>query len=82
MIEIKPLKASPQTCGMLRDLLMETVANGGSVSFMYPLEPEKAAAFWNNAFAAAARGERVILGAWDGGTLAGTVTLLLDCPPN
>lgn len=67
---------------MLADLLIETVASGGSISFMHPLEPEKAAAFWDNAFAAAARGERVILGAWDGEILVGTVTLLLDCPPN
>lgn len=67
---------------MLSDLLIKTVANGGSVSFMHPLEPEKAAAFWDSAFAAAARGERIVFGAWDGAILAGTVTLLLDCPPN
>ncbi len=67
---------------MLSDLLIETVAGGGSVSFMHPLEPEKAAAFWNSAFAAAARDERIILGAWDNAALVGTVTLLLDCPPN
>ena len=81
-IEIKTLTASPGTCGMLSDLLIETVANGGSVSFMHPLEPEKAAAFWNTALAAAAREERIILGAWDGEILVGTVTLLLSCPPN
>ena len=82
VFEIKALTASSQTCGMLSDLLMETVADGGSVSFMHPLKPEKAAAFWDGAFAAAEREERIILGVWDGGTLAGTVTLLLDCPPN
>ncbi len=81
-IKIKTLTASPGICGMLSDLLIETVANGGSVSFMHPLEPEKAAAFWDNALAAAAREERIILGAWDGEILVGTVTLLLDCPPN
>ena len=67
---------------MLADLLNETVANGGSVSFMHPLAPGAATAFWDSAFAAAARGERVILGAWSEDTLVGTVTLLLDCPPN
>lgn len=81
-IKIKTLTASPGTCGMLSDLLIETVAGGGSVSFMHPLAPETASAFWNSAFAAAARSERIILGAWDGEALAGTVTLLLDCPPN
>jgi len=81
-IEIKALSASPKICRMLSEILMEAVANGGSVSFMHPLEPETAATFWANALMAAARDERVVLGAWDGEVLAGTVTLLLDCPPN
>ncbi len=81
-IKIKALSASPEMCAMLSDLLMETVAGGGSVSFLHPLARETAHAFWNNAFAAAGRDERVILGAWDGENLVGTVTLLLDCPPN
>jgi ribosomal protein S18 acetylase RimI-like enzyme len=67
---------------MLTDLLVETVASGGSVSFMHPLAPAMAAAFWNGALAAAGRGERIIFGAWDGAALVGTVTLLLDLPPN
>jgi ribosomal protein S18 acetylase RimI-like enzyme len=81
-IEIKALSASPKTCEMLSEITIEVVANGGSVSFMHPLEPAKARAFWDSALAAAARNERVVLGAWDGEVLAGTVTLLLDCPPN
>ena len=81
-IEIKALNASPKICEMLSEILIEVVANGGSVSFMHPLEPETARAFWDDALAAAARDERIVLGAWDGEVLAGTVTLLLDCPPN
>ena len=81
-IEIEALSASAQTLAMLADLLVETVAAGGSVSFMHPLAPEAASAFWQKSLAAAARGERAVLGAWDGEVLAGTVTLLLDCPPN
>ena len=81
-IEIKALNASPEVCGQLSDILIETVANGGSVSFMHPLAPETARAFWEGALAASARGERIVLGAWDGPVLAGTVTLLLDLPPN
>jgi len=81
-IEIKTLSASPKICELLSEILMEVVANGGSVSFMHPLEPERAEAFWEGALAAAARGERIVLGAWDGEVLAGTVTLLLDLPPN
>jgi ribosomal protein S18 acetylase RimI-like enzyme len=81
-IDIKVLSHGAQTAKMLADLLVETVASGGSVSFMYPLSLEAAAAFWDKSLAAAARGERVVLGAWDGEVLAGTVTLLLDFPPN
>ena len=80
--EVRPLTATPPVRHMLRELLIETVASGGSVSFMHPLAPEAADAFWDGALAAAARDQRVILGAWDGDALVGTVTLLLDCPPN
>jgi ribosomal protein S18 acetylase RimI-like enzyme len=80
--DIHPLTASPQICDQLTEILIEVVATGGSVSFMHPLAPEIARAFWAEALAAAERGKRIILGAWDGDVLAGTVTLLLDCPPN
>ncbi|CAN5672002.1 N-acetyltransferase [soil metagenome] len=66
----------------LSDLLIEAVTRGGSVSFMHPLSREKADSFWDKALAAAARDERVILGAFDGELLVGTVTLLLDCADN
>lgn len=82
MMKIEPLSASAPVHAMLSDLLIETVANGGSVSFMHPLAPDAAAAFWDGALAAADRGERVIFGAWDGNALVGTVTLLLNFPPN
>lgn len=81
-LEIKPLHSSPENCSALSDLLIETVAHGGSVSFMHPLPPADAAAFWTGALAAADRGERIILGAWDGEVLVSTVSLLLDFPPN
>src|ERR1700720_1601356 len=76
-IEIKVLSASPKICGMLSEILIEAVANGGSVSFMHPLDSQTANAFWDDALAAASRNERIVLGAWDGDVLAGTVTLLL-----
>ncbi|WP_299690124.1 GNAT family N-acetyltransferase [Hydrocarboniphaga sp.] len=81
-IEIRPLGASPKNGAMLSEIIIEVVANGGSVSFMHPLEPERAAAFWAGSLAAADRGDRIVLGAWDGDLLVGSVTLLLDCPPN
>ena len=66
----------------LADLLVEVVAHGGSVSFMHPLPVADARAFWDASLDAAVRGERVVLGAWDGDALAGTLTLLLAFPPN
>lgn len=81
-ITIAPLTASFDVCAALRDLLIEAVASGGSVTFMHPLAPDLADSFWNASLAAAARDERVILGAFDQEKLIGTVTLLLDTPQN
>lgn len=81
-IEIKALTQTAETHAMLVEMLIETVAAGGSVSFMHPLAPGAAGTFWRKSLIAAARGERAVLGAWDGEALVGTVTLLLDCPPN
>jgi ribosomal protein S18 acetylase RimI-like enzyme len=81
-IRIEPLVDLPHLRGALSRILIETVANGGSVSFMHPLAPDTADAFWRDSLAAAARGDRVVLGAFDGATLVATVTLLLGLPPN
>ena len=81
-INIAPLKGSAQVCTALSEILIETVANGGSVSFMHPLDQETADSFWQESLAAADRGERIVLGAFDGAKLVGTVTLLLLFPPN
>jgi ribosomal protein S18 acetylase RimI-like enzyme len=81
-IEIRALDASPDIREALSEILVETVANGGSVSFMHPLAVEAADTFWSGSLAAAVRGERIVLGAFDDENLIGTVTLLLDCPPN
>jgi ribosomal protein S18 acetylase RimI-like enzyme len=81
-VTIKALTPSAEICAALSEILIETVANGGSVSFMHPLSREAAEAFWSKSLSAAERGERVILGAFDGDELIGTVTLLLDLPPN
>jgi len=81
-IEIKTLNASAAIRAMLSEMLIETVANGGSVSFMHPLAPEAADAFWRDSLASAERDERILFGAFDGEKLVGTVTLLLGLPPN
>jgi ribosomal protein S18 acetylase RimI-like enzyme len=79
---IAPLTTSTETIQSLSGLLIETVANGGSVSFMHPLSPRDADTFWRDSLASADRGERIVLGAFDGEMLIATVTLLLNLPPN
>ena len=81
-IAIAPLSDLPLIRRALSELLVETVASGGSVSFMHPLPVETADAFWRDALALAARGDRIVLGAFDGESLVATVTLLLGPPPN
>jgi GNAT superfamily N-acetyltransferase len=81
-LEVRPLTATPETIAALAGLLVETVAAGGSVSFMHPLDPTEAVGFWTRSLAAADRGERLVFGAFDGDDLVSTLTLLIDCPPN
>jgi ribosomal protein S18 acetylase RimI-like enzyme len=81
-IVIAPLAPEPEVVRMLADILIEVVADGGSVSFMHPLAVADATAFWQGSLAAAARGERIVFGAFDTGTLVATVTLQLAMPPN
>jgi ribosomal protein S18 acetylase RimI-like enzyme len=81
-VSIAPLSDQPHVISALSELLVETVAHGGSVSFMHPLPLEAAESFWRDSLASAARGERVVLGALDGKRVVATVTLLLNLPPN
>lgn len=81
-LDVKIIDGDPKTVDTLSGLLVETVASGGSVSFMHPLSRDDARAFWSNSFAAVARGERMIFGAFDGEDLVGTVTLFTAFPPN
>jgi GNAT superfamily N-acetyltransferase len=67
----------------LADLLIDCVDGGASVSFMQPLTPERALAFWQRVAAGVAAGERVLLVAEDGaGVIVGTAQLILDLPEN
>jgi ribosomal protein S18 acetylase RimI-like enzyme len=81
-LRIKPLDDSSQIRAALSEIIIEAVANGASVSFMHPMAPEVADSFWRNSLGSADRGERIVLGAFDGESLVGTVTLLLELPPN
>jgi len=67
----------------LAALLIDCVEGGASVSFMLPLTPERARAFWQRVAAGVHDGERALLVAEDAqGAIAGTVQLVLDQPEN
>jgi GNAT superfamily N-acetyltransferase len=67
----------------LAEVLIDCVAGGASVSFMWPLPREKALAFWRGVAEGVARGERVLLVAEDGeGQIVGTVQLITGLPDN
>ncbi len=82
VIRIAILKKDSTVVSALAELLIETVANGGSVSFMHPLTPELARVFWEDSLAAAERAERIVFGAYDDNALIGTVTLVFIQAPN
>jgi ribosomal protein S18 acetylase RimI-like enzyme len=81
-IRLAPLTGDAKVIAALSEILVEVVANGGSVSFMHPLSREVAADFWRDSLARADSGGRVVIGAWEGDELIGTVTLELATPPN
>jgi GNAT superfamily N-acetyltransferase len=81
---IRAAGPEPGLAGALAAVLVDCVAGGASVGFMDGLDPDRAAAFWTGALAAAARGERILLVAEDGasGAVVGTVQVLLAMPDN
>ncbi len=66
----------------LTDLLIDCVDGGASVSFMHPLTPERAGAFWQAVAEGVAQGERALLVAEDDAGIVGTVQLVLAQPEN
>ena len=66
----------------LADLLIDSIDGGASVSFMHPLAPAKAQAFWRRIAAEVAAGARALLVAEDEAGIVGTVQLVLAQPEN
>lgn len=66
----------------LSRVLIDCVEGGSSVSFMHPLTPERADAFWRKVAADVVAGARALLVAEDGAGICGTVQLVLDMPEN
>lgn len=70
--------------GALAEILIACVEGGASVSFMAPLDREKAASFWQNVADSVERGDRLLIIAVDrgGGKPVGTAQILLGQPEN
>ena len=71
----------------LAEVLIDCVAGGASVSFMAPLDRDKAVSFWQGVADGVARGERVLLIAETVGPeqergIVGTVQVVLAQPEN
>lgn len=79
-VSIRRLVTDEATITRLAEILVATVAAGGSVHFMHPVAQGDAAGYWREALADT--DGRIVLGAFADGRLASTVTLWLDTPPN
>jgi GNAT superfamily N-acetyltransferase len=66
----------------LSQVLIDCVDGGASVSFMHPLSPSKALAFWRDVEEGVANGKRALLIAEQADRVIGTVQLVLDQPEN
>jgi GNAT superfamily N-acetyltransferase len=73
---------SEKELDQLAEVLIDCVALGASVSFMYPLSRAKAQAFWRCIASDAAAGTRALLVAEDESGIVGTVQLGIAQPEN
>ena len=83
-IEIRRLAPSelPEQLDGLAAVLYDCVAGGASVSYMAPFSNADARSAFAGFAAEAAHGRRLILAAFAGDDLVGTVQLILALPPN
>jgi GNAT superfamily N-acetyltransferase len=66
----------------LAELLVACVASGASLTWLPPLAPAVAQAYWKRVSSEVALGRAVLLAAWLEGELVGSVQLGLDTPEN
>jgi GNAT superfamily N-acetyltransferase len=84
MIDVRSLqKLDEPEIQALSDVLIDCVEGGASVSFMWPMTHDKAVTYWREVAASAARGERIVLAAYDAAeTIVGTVQVIFAQPEN
>ena len=81
-IEQLDAAAAASAVPRLSAILTACVAEGAGVSFLPPLAPETARAFWHDTTKQVAAGRRLLLAGWVGGVLAGTVSLAFSGAQN
>jgi GNAT superfamily N-acetyltransferase len=79
-VESLDIAAATSAVERLAAILIACVDAGASVSFLKPLAPDEARAFWQRAATGVGAGQRVIVAAWRDGILVGTGTLDLGTP--
>ena len=84
MIDVRRLDAPAARAALpqLAQILADAVANGDSVSFLIPLSVEDATTFFEGIVDDVAQGKRVLLAAFDGDEVVGTVQLAHAWQPN
>ncbi len=84
MIEIRRMTATDarRSLDALAEVLFDCVEGGASVSFMAPFSKAAAAAFFEKLLPEIERGDRILVAAYDGSQLVGTVQVFLATPPN
>lgn len=84
MIDVRSLqKLDEPEIQALSDVLIDCVEGGASVSFMWPMTRDKAVTYWSEVAVSAARGERIVLAAYDAAeTIVGTVQVIFAQPEN
>lgn len=84
MTEIRRLDAAQARVHIdgLADVLADCVQGGASVSYMAPFSHEDARAAFDAVVSDVARGRRVLIAAFDGDDVVGTVQIDLATPPN
>jgi GNAT superfamily N-acetyltransferase len=81
-IEVLDAAAVAAAIPRLSAILAACVEEGAGVSFLAPLQPEAARAFWQDNARDVAAAHKVLLAGWVDGVLAGTVTLAFAWPQN
>jgi len=84
MIEIRRLTGAEARHSLeaLGEVLADCVEGGASVSFMAPFSKSDAASFFEKLLPDVERGDRILLAAYDGSKLVGTVQIVTATPPN